>query len=104
VIKREFQDNSSNSFDPNHTLSPDFMKNIVVYGDVKEILKFVPDESIHLTFTSPPYYNARDYSIYSSYKEYLEFLEEVFKEVYRVTKEGRFFILVGKNTTHFVCR
>lgn len=93
VIKKEFFNNSSNGSDPNHTKSPDFMKNVVVNGDVREILKNVPSESIHLTFTSPPYYNARDYSIYSSYKEYLDFLEEVFKEVHRITKEGRFFIL-----------
>lgn len=71
----------------------DFLKNTVVHGDVQEILKYVPDESIHLTFTSPPYYNARDYSIYQSYDEYLKFLEVVFKEVHRVTKEGRFFVL-----------
>jgi DNA modification methylase len=51
------------------------------------------DESIHLTFTSPPYYNARDYSIYPSYKHYLEFLADVFKEVHRITKEGRFLIV-----------
>ncbi len=93
VIKKEFHNNSPNGFDPNHTKSPDFMKNVVVHGDVRETLKSVPNESVHLTFTSPPYYNARDYSIYPSYKEYLEFLEEVFKEVYRITKEGRFFIL-----------
>jgi len=76
-----------------HTESPDFMKNVVVHGEVRDVLKYVQDESIHLTFTSPPYYNARDYSIYQSYKQYLEFLESVFKEVYRVTKEGRFFVL-----------
>jgi len=93
VIKKEFHNNSPNGFNPDHALSPDFMKNAVVCGDVREVLKYVPNESIHLTFTSPPYYNARDYSIYSSYREYLEFLEEVFKEVYRITKEGRFFIL-----------
>ncbi len=93
VIKKEFYSVSSNGFDPNHITSPDFMKNTVVHGDVREILKFVKDESVHLTFTSPPYYNARDYSIYSSYKEYLDFLEEVFKEVHRITKEGRFFLL-----------
>ncbi len=93
VIKKEFYGNSSNGFDPNHALSPDSMKNVTVHGDVRDILKFVPDESIHLTFTSPPYYNARDYSIYKSYKEYLGFLEEVFREVHRITKEGRFFIL-----------
>lgn len=93
VIKKEFFNTSSSSSDANHTASPDFMKNTLVYGDVREILKSVKDESVHLTFTSPPYYNARDYSIYSSYKEYLEFLEEVFKEVHRITKEGRFFLL-----------
>lgn len=76
-----------------HDEFPDFLRNTVVHGDVREIIKYVPDESIHLTFTSPPYYNARDYSIYQSYDEYLSFLEQVFKEVHRITKEGRFFVL-----------
>lgn len=52
-----------------HSESPDFMKNVVVHGDVCEVLSKVPDRSVHLTFTSPPYYNARDYSKYSSYVE-----------------------------------
>jgi DNA modification methylase len=69
------------------------MKNTVVHGDVRDVLKLIPDESLHLTFTSPPYYNARDYSIYVSYQAYLDFLSEVFAEVHRITKEGRFFIL-----------
>src|SRR5690606_9462952 len=43
--------------------------------------------------TSPPYYNARDYSFYNSYEEYLEFLRDVFKEVHRLTKNGRFLIV-----------
>lgn len=73
--------------------SPDFMRNLVVEGNVLTTLKHAPSESIHLTFTSPPYYNARDYSIYASYKEYLSFLEKVFKQTLRVTKQGRFFVL-----------
>jgi len=76
-----------------HDEHPSFLRNTIVQGDVQETLKFVPDESIHLTFTSPPYYNARDYSIYQSYGEYLNFLEDVFKEIHRITKEGRFFVL-----------
>ena len=76
-----------------HADSPDFMKDVVVHGDVLETLRHVPDGSVHLTFTSPPYYNARDYSIYKNYQEYLDFLDGVFSEVHRVTKEGRFFIL-----------
>ncbi len=70
-----------------------FLQNIVVQGDVLDVLRYVPDESVHLTFTSPPYYNARDYSIYPSYQAYLEFLEQVFKETHRITKEGRFLIV-----------
>lgn len=69
------------------------LKNIVVNEDVLKALHMIKDEKIHLTFTSPPYYNARDYSIYRSYQEYLDFLREVFKEVHRVTKNGRFLIV-----------
>ncbi len=76
-----------------HTKTYSYLENIVVNGDVREVLKMVPEDSIHLTFTSPPYYNARDYSIYPSYEVYLTFLEEVFLETYRVTKEGRFLIV-----------
>ena len=76
-----------------HADFPEYMRDKIVHGDVMETLGYVPNESIHLTFTSPPYYNARDYSIYQSYSEYLSFLEEVFMEVHRVTKEGRFFVL-----------
>ena len=96
VIKKEFYSKKKIDEDDSklkHTDSYKFLKNIVVNGDVRDVLKYVPDESIHLTFTSPPYYNARDYSIYPSYNDYLLFLEEVFKEVYRITKEGRFFVL-----------
>ncbi len=74
-------------------ISPDYLKNSIVHGDVRAILPLVPNESIHLTFTSPPYYNARDYSIYSSYNAYLDFLKQVFGEVQRITKEGRFLVV-----------
>lgn len=76
-----------------HPETYEFLKNTVVNADVLETLKHVPDESVHLTFTSPPYYNARDYSIYPSYEAYLEFLAKVFKETHRITKEGRFLIV-----------
>ena len=78
---------------PPHPSSPDPLKNVIVYADVQEALKIIPDESIHLTFTSPPYYNARDYTIYQSYEAYLDFLTAIFKETHRITKEGRFFVI-----------
>lgn len=93
VIRKEFQHTTGNNTVLPHTKSPDYLKNVVVNGDVLQVLSHVPDETIHLTFTSPPYYNARDYSIYESYKSYLDFLTDVFKEVHRITKEGRFLVL-----------
>ncbi len=76
-----------------HVHSPEWLHNVLVNADVLDVLRHVPDESVHLTFTSPPYYNARDYTIYRSYEEYLQFLVRVFTEVHRITKEGRFFVL-----------
>ncbi len=69
------------------------LRNLIIKGDTLDAMVKLPDESVHLTFTSPPYYNARDYSIYQSYQEYLSFLQEVFKSVHRITKEGRFLIV-----------
>ena len=93
IYKQYFaQENKLNQTLP-HAETYDFLKNTVVNADVLEALKFVPDDSVHLTFTSPPYYNARDYSIYPSYQAYLDFLENVFKETHRITKEGRFLIV-----------
>lgn len=94
VIRKEYFTNVSKvkSGLPHAETYP-FLENVVVNGDVRAVLRNVPEESIHLTFTSPPYYNARDYSIYPSYEAYLGFLAEVFRETYRITKEGRFLIV-----------
>jgi len=94
VIKKEYFSKKNTSKDKlKHPNSYDYLKNTVVLGDVRDTLKIIPDENFHLTFTSPPYYNARDYSIYPSYKAYLKFLEEVFKLTFDKTKEGRFLIV-----------
>ncbi|MBP3564064.1 MAG: HEAT repeat domain-containing protein [Alistipes sp.] len=94
VIEKEFfvVNKKKKDTKPHNEVLP-YLKNVVVNGDVLEVLENVPEDSVHLTFTSPPYYNARDYSIYTSYDEYLHFLKKVFTETYRITKEGRFFIL-----------
>ena len=84
---------NSNVAKQNHSESLDTLKNIIICADVQETFPVIPDESVHLTFTSPPYYNARDYTIFQSYKAYLDFLTDVFKETHRITKEGRFFVL-----------
>ncbi len=94
IIAREFSFNSlTYRQGKKHDDFPAYLRNKVVKGDVLKILQYVENESVHLTFTSPPYYNARDYSIYKSYEQYLNFLSNVFREVLRITKDGRFFVL-----------
>lgn len=93
VIYKEYFSIRKDKNDQIHTESYDYLKNVVVNGDTIEVMNLLKDESVHLTFTSPPYYNARDYSIYPSYKHYIDFLTNVFREVYRITKEGRFLVL-----------
>jgi len=62
----------------------------IIFGDARN-MKEVPDRSVHLVVTSPPYYNAPfDFpGLFSDYEEYLDLLEAVGREIYRVLAEGR---------------
>ena len=71
----------------------------------------IADNSVALTITSPPYWNAIDYNIHAkdskawhrereytsfgdTYEEYLKNIEKVFKEVLRTTITGGFCVIV----------
>lgn len=60
-----------------------------VFFDTCERMPEIPDNSVHLTFTSPPYFLMRGTVPYDSYKHYLKTMFTIFREVYRVTKPGR---------------
>lgn len=62
-------------------------------GDSSKTLKQLPENSINLIFTSPPYYNAKEYSNYQSYNNYLLQMKNVIKECQRVLEKGRFLII-----------
>lgn len=70
------------------------LRNTIGKGDSEELLKELPNESIDLVFTSPPYYNAKpEYAEYLSYEEYLLKMQRIIHECGRVLNEGRFFVL-----------
>ncbi|MDE0118899.1 MAG: site-specific DNA-methyltransferase [Bdellovibrionales bacterium] len=48
----------------------------------------LPDNTIHLMITSPPYNVSKDYDENLSLEEYLNFLNKVFSETYRVLVNG----------------
>ena len=66
---------------------------LLLKGDVAEKLKKFPEQSVQMIFTSPPYYNAREYSDYHSYKDYLDKIKNVFTACNRVLEDGRFIIV-----------
>lgn len=55
----------------------------------------IPDESVHLMVTSPPYFNAPfDYKgVFKNYGQYLGVLNRFAREVFRVLKNGRIAVL-----------
>lgn len=53
IYKEFFSDSRSSKSKIPHTETYPFLKNVIVNGDVREVMKYVPDDSIHLTFTSP---------------------------------------------------
>jgi site-specific DNA-methyltransferase (adenine-specific) len=82
-----------------------------IFPNSCEKMSEIANDSVSLTVTSPPYWNAIDYdkhaedreqfyrtrsysNDFSDYLDYLDWLEGVFKEVYRVTKPGGFCAVV----------
>ncbi len=61
----------------------------LIHGDCLEVMKTIADGSIDLTVTSPPYFNAREYSHYQTVADYMRQMKAIFAEVYRLTKPSR---------------
>lgn len=66
-------------------------------GEFTEIAqKLIPDNSIDLTVTSPPYDDIRDY------KGYIFDYEKMFRELFRITKDGGVLVwVVGDSTKDY---
>lgn len=64
-------------------------------GNCIDVMKTIPDNSIDLIFTSPPYEDLRDYHGSTSLvgDKYVQFLKEVGIEVLRILRPGGSFIL-----------
>lgn len=66
---------------------PDELVNRVVCGDSRN-MREVPDNSVHMMVTSPPYNASKTYDADLALSEYLELLRGVFDECYRVLVPG----------------
>src|SRR5256885_433573 len=87
------------------------LTNQILLGNCKDVLDRLPENSVQLTITSPPYRNAINYEMHAAGRggyyrgnagvgtnEYLNEMVEIFGEkVYRVTKDGGYCCIVIAN-------
>lgn len=73
------------------------MESNLYFGDCLEVMKSIPDGSIDLTVTSPPYDSLRTYNGYSWDFEW------IVKELFRVTRQGGVVVWVVWDETKKFC-
>jgi len=74
----------------------DYKEGRMYCGDVLEVLKTIPPNSVHLAITSPPYNVGKNYDNHNDkmdYNKYLDWLYEVWKETRRILVPGGRFAL-----------
>ena len=59
-----------------------------IFNSSSEVMSELPDNSVHLMVTSPPYNVGKDYDDDLTLAEYLSFLKRVWAETYRVLVPG----------------
>jgi DNA modification methylase len=65
---------------------PEFLNTILVKSS--EAMAEIPDHSVHLMVTSPPYNVGKEYDQDATLTEYLDFLHRVWREVHRLLVPG----------------
>lgn len=80
-----------NDFTKQENKLPDEYVNKIIVGNSEDILKNIPDNSIDLIFTSPPYNFGLDYAQNQDdhyWEDYFSKLFKIFKECIRIAKYG----------------
>jgi DNA modification methylase len=61
----------------------------LMHGDAAKMLKKIPDSSVDLVVTSPPYWTMRGEVVWDSFEDYIVKMWNIFEQVMRVLKPGR---------------
>jgi DNA modification methylase len=92
ILKKRHQSEYS-EYDPNlNKFLNNGNKLKIIWGDCLQALKKMQSESIHLMITSPPYYNAREYSQWENLNKYIEDMRLIIRESYRVLDNHRVWV------------
>src|SRR6056300_960140 len=93
IIKSKFQKEYQNADKGLNNFLGNKDENLkIIWGDCLTALRKMDSESIQLMVTSPPYYNARDYSQWKNIDEYLEDMKQIIKETWRVLDNHRVWV------------
>ena len=84
----------------------DIKGSTIIEGDISQVLKMIPSNSVQCVVTSPPYWGLRDYKIKgqigheASLPHYISKLTAIFSDVRRVLKDdGLFWLNIGDGYT-----
>lgn len=64
-----------------------------IHGDCLNCLPKIPNNSIDLIITSPPYFVNKNYEKDWSFIKYSDLLQQVFKESFRILVPGKYFVI-----------
>jgi len=79
--------NINSILDSKENIFPPECLDTLICGSSENMFQ-IPDNSVHLMITSPPYNVSKVYDENLSLKQYLDLLQKVFKETYRVLVNG----------------
>jgi site-specific DNA-methyltransferase (adenine-specific) len=85
-LYREFENNNNNISGEVNPFPSEYINTIINGSCIN--MKEIPDSSLHLMITSPPYNVSKEYDDDLSLKEYLDLLKSAFSETYRVLING----------------
>ncbi|MEE1097539.1 MAG: site-specific DNA-methyltransferase, partial [Bacteroidales bacterium] len=83
---KELNQNNVRTTTPNNSFPQEIVNTIICSSSVKMLE--IPDNSVDLMITSPPYNVAKEYDEDLSLQEYLQLLKNVFSETFRVLVNG----------------
>jgi site-specific DNA-methyltransferase (adenine-specific) len=67
--------------------------NQIYAGDARAIMRSLPENSIDLSFWSPPYFVGKDYEAHMNFSDWQELIAGVIREHFRVIKKGAFMVI-----------
>lgn len=92
-VKKEYQKQYANADSAlNQDIFSEPNRPKLLWGNCLDFLRRMDSESVQLMITSPPYYNARDYSQWETLDDYLDDMSCIIKECYRVLDNHRPFV------------